>query len=34
MVDGIVSAAVQIKLSPEEMKYLEEPYQPMAVFGH
>ncbi|KAF9069368.1 aryl-alcohol dehydrogenase [Rhodocollybia butyracea] len=27
-------AAVDIKLSEEEMKYLEEPYQPRAIMGH
>lgn len=27
-------AAVSIKLTDEDMKYLEEPYQPMKVFGH
>jgi hypothetical protein len=26
--------AVDIKLSEEEIKYLEEPYTPMAVIGH
>lgn len=26
--------AVDIKLSEEEIKYLEEPYKPMAVIGH
>ncbi|KDQ63391.1 hypothetical protein JAAARDRAFT_29417 [Jaapia argillacea MUCL 33604] len=27
-------AAVDITLTPEEIKYLEEPYQPLAVIGH
>jgi aryl-alcohol dehydrogenase (NADP+) len=27
-------AALEIKLSPEELKYLEEPYQPHKVLGH
>ncbi|KAJ6481057.1 aryl-alcohol dehydrogenase [Mycena sanguinolenta] len=27
-------AAVHLELTPEEMKYLEEPYLPSAVFGH
>ncbi|KAJ7447183.1 aryl-alcohol dehydrogenase [Mycena latifolia] len=27
-------AAVHLKLTPEEMKYLEEPYQPLQVAGH
>jgi hypothetical protein len=26
--------AVDIKLSEEEIKYLEEPYKPVAVIGH
>ena len=26
--------AADIKLTEEEIKYLEEPYQPVAVFGH
>ena len=26
--------AVDMKLSPEEMQFLEEPYKPQAVFGH
>ena len=26
--------ALDIKLSEEEIKYLEEPYKPTAVFGH
>ena len=26
--------AIDIKLSEEEIKYLEEPYTPMAVIGH
>lgn len=26
--------AVHIKLTTDEIKYLEEPYQPMAIFGH
>ena len=30
----IRSDAVQIKLSEEEIKYLEEPYKPTEIFGH
>ena len=30
--DGL--AAVELKLSPEELKSLEEPYLPHAVLGH
>ena len=26
--------AVDVKLTPEDIKYLEEPYKPTAVFGH
>ncbi len=29
-----MSAAIHIKLSEEELKYLEEPYQPLHVFGY
>lgn len=29
-----LAESVHIKLTEEEIKYLEEPYQPMAVFGH
>ncbi|KAJ7761992.1 aryl-alcohol dehydrogenase [Mycena maculata] len=29
-----IVAAIHVKLTEEEVKYLEEPYQPMAVFGH
>ncbi|KAJ7019860.1 hypothetical protein C8F04DRAFT_1146611, partial [Mycena alexandri] len=27
-------AAIHIKLTEEEIKYLEEPYEPMAILGH
>jgi hypothetical protein len=30
----IIPAAIHLDLTPEEMKYLEEPYLPSAVFGH
>ncbi|KAJ7476026.1 Aldo/keto reductase [Mycena latifolia] len=29
-----IVAAIHIKLTEEEIKYLEEPYQPMAILGH
>ena len=32
--EAIGSDAVQIKLSEEEIKYLEEPYKPTEIFGH
>jgi hypothetical protein len=28
------AAGVHVKLTEEEIKYLEEPYQPQAIFGH
>lgn len=31
---AVVLDAVQVKLSEEDIKYLEEPYQPTKVFGH
>jgi hypothetical protein len=29
-----LSGAINVKLTEEEIKLLEEPYQPMAIFGH
>ena len=29
-----IIGAVDVTLTPEEIKYLEEPYQPKAIFGH
>ena len=29
-----VAEGVHVKLSEEEIKYLEEPYQPQAIIGH
>lgn len=31
---ALVTAAVHITLTEEEIKHLEEPYQPQAVIGH
>ena len=28
------TGAIDIKLTEEEIEYIEEPYQPMAIFGH
>jgi hypothetical protein len=28
------AAAVHVKLTEDEIKYLEEPYQPMGIIGH
>ncbi|KAJ7749008.1 NADP-dependent oxidoreductase domain-containing protein [Mycena olivaceomarginata] len=29
-----LQGAIHVQLTEEEIKYLEEPYQPMAIFGH
>ncbi|KAJ7744204.1 NADP-dependent oxidoreductase domain-containing protein [Mycena metata] len=29
-----IIGAIEVKLTEEEIKYLEEPYQPLAIFGH
>ncbi|KAJ7788799.1 hypothetical protein B0H14DRAFT_3503729 [Mycena olivaceomarginata] len=29
-----IVGAIHVQLTEEEIKYLEEPYQPMAIFGH
>lgn len=29
-----IAESVHIKLTDEDIKYLEEPYQPMSIFGH
>lgn len=29
-----ILAGLQVKLTDEEMKYLEEPYQPVSIVGH
>ncbi|KAJ7203144.1 NADP-dependent oxidoreductase domain-containing protein [Mycena pura] len=29
-----IIGAIHVELTPEEIKYLEEPYQPMPIFGH
>lgn len=31
---GLGADALDVKLDEEEVKYLEEPYQPTAIFGH
>lgn len=28
------AGALNVELTPEDIKYLEEPYKPLAVFGH
>ena len=34
--NGLITqiGALDLQLSPEDIAYLEEPYKPMAVFGH
>ena len=31
---GLCSGALDVQLTEDEVKYLEEPYQPLAVLGH
>ena len=31
---GYDTGALDVKLTEEEIKYLEEPYQPVAILGH
>ena len=31
---GLYSGALDVQLTEDEVKYLEEPYQPLAVLGH
>lgn len=31
---GLSAGALDVELTPEEVKYLEDAYKPLAVFGH
>ena len=31
---GVSAGALDVELTPEEVKYLEDTYKPLAVFGH
>ena len=34
MLSSVVTGGLDVQLSEDEIKYLEEPYKPMAVIGH